>query len=137
MMPSTRSLPANQPRRKEPAQAKKRGGENREEEETQKPFILSGDTDTQAICHSEASSSPSNWSLLLTLAQGLWWLIFVFGWMIFPAFGLLVRGIAGLSDGPEQLPAANAASVTRPNCGNNGLPGQASEKKKSARKRFH
>jgi hypothetical protein len=46
--------------------------------------------------------------LVLTLAQGLWWLIFVFGWMIFPAFGLLVRGVAGLSDGPGQLPEANA-----------------------------
>ena len=34
----------------------------------------------------------------------VWWLIFVFGWSIFPAFGLLVRGIAGLFDdaaGPE------------------------------------
>lgn len=34
----------------------------------------------------------------------LWWLVFVFGWSIFPAFGLLVRGIAGLFDdttGPE------------------------------------
>jgi hypothetical protein len=40
--------------------------------------------------------------LVLTLASNLWWLIFVFGWMIFPAFGLLVRGIAGLSDGPDE-----------------------------------
>ena len=46
--------------------------------------------------------------LLLTLASGLWWLTFVFGWMIFPACGLLVSGIAGLSDGPEELPAANS-----------------------------
>ena len=46
--------------------------------------------------------------LVLTLAQGLWWLIFVFGWMIFPAFGLLVRGIAGLSESPPQPAAANA-----------------------------
>ena len=45
---------------------------------------------------------------VLTLASGLWWLIFVFGWMLFPAFGLLVRGIAGLSDGPSQPPVANA-----------------------------
>ena len=37
----------------------------------------------------------------------LWWLIFVFGWAVFPAFGLLVRGIAGLSDGERELPAAN------------------------------
>ena len=46
--------------------------------------------------------------LVLTLAQGLWWLIFVFGWMIFPAFGLLVRGIAGLSEGPDEPAVANA-----------------------------
>jgi hypothetical protein len=28
----------------------------------------------------------------------LWWLIFVFGWAVFPAFGLLVHGIVGLSE---------------------------------------
>jgi hypothetical protein len=37
----------------------------------------------------------------------LWWLIFVFGWMIFPAFGLLVRGIAGLSESGLGIPAAS------------------------------
>jgi hypothetical protein len=37
--------------------------------------------------------------LVLTLFSSFWWLIFVFGWTIFPAFGLLVRGIAGLSEG--------------------------------------
>ena len=46
--------------------------------------------------------------LLLALASELWWLIFVFGWMIFPAFGLLVRGIAGLSDGPDKPAVANS-----------------------------
>src|SRR5918995_4744058 len=45
--------------------------------------------------------------LVLTLAQGLWWLIFVFGWILFPAFALLVRGIAGLAEGPDR-PAAVA-----------------------------
>jgi hypothetical protein len=35
---------------------------------------------------------------LFVITTDLWWLIFVFGWMIFPAFGLLVRGIAGLSE---------------------------------------
>ena len=45
---------------------------------------------------------------LLTLATGFWWLIFVFGWMIFPAFGLLVRGIAGLSEGPAGPALANS-----------------------------
>ncbi len=48
--------------------------------------------------------------LVFTLLPQLWWLIFVFGWMIFPAFGLLVRGIAGLSEGEgrTELPAANS-----------------------------
>ena len=46
--------------------------------------------------------------LVLTLAQSLWWLIFVFGWMIFPAFGLLVRGIAGLSDRPSEPAVSNS-----------------------------
>jgi hypothetical protein len=44
---------------------------------------------------------------VLTLFANFWWLIFVFGWTIFPAFGLLVRGIAGLSEGGPELPAAN------------------------------
>jgi hypothetical protein len=44
--------------------------------------------------------------LVFTLVPWLWWLIFVFGWMIFPAFGLLVRGIAGLSEGRAGLPSA-------------------------------
>src|SRR5918999_4036835 len=48
--------------------------------------------------------------LVLTLVPWLWWLIFVFGWMIFPAFGLLVRGVAGLSEGEgrTELPAGNS-----------------------------
>lgn len=37
--------------------------------------------------------------LVITLVPWLWWLVFVFGWTIFPAFGLLVRGIAGLPEG--------------------------------------
>jgi hypothetical protein len=47
---------------------------------------------------------------VLTLLPSLWWLIFVFGWMIFPGFGLLVRGVAGLSEGQNQteLPAGNS-----------------------------
>jgi hypothetical protein len=46
--------------------------------------------------------------VVLTLVTWLWWLIFVFGWTIFPAFGLLLRGIAGLSEGEgrAQVPAA-------------------------------
>ncbi len=50
---------------------------------------------------------------VLTLATNFWWLIFVFGWTIFPAFGLLVRGIAGLSEGQGKLPTAPASSKER------------------------
>jgi hypothetical protein len=48
--------------------------------------------------------------LVFTLVPYLWWLIFVFGWMIFPAFGLLVRGVAGLSEGEgrTEFPAGNS-----------------------------
>ncbi len=45
--------------------------------------------------------------LVFTLVPWLWWLIFVFGWTIFPAFGLLVRGVAGLSEGKTELPSAS------------------------------
>jgi hypothetical protein len=45
--------------------------------------------------------------LLFALFPQLWWLIFVFGWMVFPAFGLLVRGVAGLSEGRTELSSAN------------------------------
>ncbi len=46
--------------------------------------------------------------LVLVLIPWLWWLIFVFGWTIFPALGLLVRGIAGLSEGGTELPVGNS-----------------------------
>ena len=49
-------------------------------------------------------------TLVFVFEPWLWWLIFVCGWMIFPAFGLLVRGIAGLSEGEGRagLPAGNS-----------------------------
>lgn len=42
----------------------------------------------------------------LILFTNFWWLIFVFGWWIFPAFGVFAKGIAGLVDSPkeERLP---------------------------------
>ena len=36
----------------------------------------------------------------------VWWIWFTFFWVVFPAFGLLVRGIAGLSEEKTELPAA-------------------------------
>lgn len=40
---------------------------------------------------------------VLFLFTSFWWLIFFFGWAIFPAFGLLLRGVAGLSDDGVQI----------------------------------
>jgi hypothetical protein len=37
----------------------------------------------------------------------VWWIWFTFFWVIFPAFGLLVRGIAGISEGKTELPSAS------------------------------
>jgi hypothetical protein len=34
----------------------------------------------------------------------MWWLIFVFGWAIFPAFGVFARGVAGLVDSRPERP---------------------------------
>ena len=45
---------------------------------------------------------------VFALVPWLWWLIFTFGWMIFPAFGLLVRGIAGTSEDRPELSAMNS-----------------------------
>jgi hypothetical protein len=46
---------------------------------------------------------------LLAFTQ-VWWIWFTFCWVIFPAFGLLVRGVAGLSEGQNRtdLPAGNS-----------------------------
>jgi hypothetical protein len=46
---------------------------------------------------------------VLFFFTSFWWLIFFFGWAIFPSFGLLLRGVAGLSEGEGRkgIPAAN------------------------------
>ena len=46
-------------------------------------------------------------ALLIAFTQ-FWWLIFVFGWAIFPAFGVFARGVAGLVESRSEPPAANA-----------------------------
>jgi hypothetical protein len=46
-------------------------------------------------------------ALLIAFTQ-FWWLIFIFGWAVFPAFGVFVRGVAGLVDTRSEPPAANA-----------------------------
>ncbi len=37
-------------------------------------------------------------ALVLALQPAFFWLIFVFGWLVFPAFGLFARGVAGLAE---------------------------------------
>ncbi len=44
--------------------------------------------------------------LLVAFAPGLWWVFTTYGWVAFPAFGLLLRGLAGSS---EVLDAKNRA----------------------------
>lgn len=46
-------------------------------------------------------------ALLIAFTQ-FWWLIFIFGWAVFPAFGVFARGVAGLVDTRSEPPAANA-----------------------------
>ncbi len=46
-------------------------------------------------------------ALLIAFTQ-FWWLIFVFGWAVFPAFGVFARGVAGLVETRSEPPAANA-----------------------------
>jgi hypothetical protein len=36
---------------------------------------------------------------VLFFFTNFWWFVFFFGWALFPAFALLLRGIAGLSEG--------------------------------------
>jgi hypothetical protein len=46
--------------------------------------------------------------LVLSVVPQLFWLIFVFGWTVFPAIGLLARGLAGLGDTRPQQVAAES-----------------------------
>ena len=41
---------------------------------------------------------------LLIAFTNFWWLIFVFGWAVFPAFGVFARGVAGLVDSRPEHP---------------------------------
>jgi hypothetical protein len=45
---------------------------------------------------------------LLIAFTDFWWLIFVFGWAVFPAFRVFATGVAGLVDSRSAPPAANS-----------------------------
>jgi hypothetical protein len=38
---------------------------------------------------------------LVAFVPGLWWIFTTYGWIAFPAFGLLLKGLAGYLTGPE------------------------------------
>lgn len=44
--------------------------------------------------------------IFLFAFTSVWWIWFTFFWVVFPAFGLLVRGIAGLSEDRSGAPSA-------------------------------
>lgn len=41
------------------------------------------------------------------LVPWLWWLIFIFGWIAFPAVGIFARGVAGLTESGSHKPPEN------------------------------
>lgn len=43
----------------------------------------------------------------LIVFTDLWWLIFIFGWLLFPALGAFARGVAGLADSGASKPLAS------------------------------
>jgi hypothetical protein len=43
--------------------------------------------------------------VLIAFVPGLWWVFTTYGWISFPAVGLLVRGVAGVSEGRVGLPS--------------------------------
>ena len=38
---------------------------------------------------------------LVLFVPGLWWISTTYGWIAFPAFGLLARGLSGIADAPS------------------------------------
>ena len=47
-------------------------------------------------------------AFLWAFATELSWIFFTYFWLMFPAFGLLVRGVAGLYDSPDEPTASNS-----------------------------
>lgn len=43
----------------------------------------------------------------LVLFTDLWWMIFIFGWLLFPALGAFARGVAGIADSGGARPRAD------------------------------
>ena len=52
-------------------------------------------------------------TVVLTFFGEMFWLVFTFGWMIFPAFGLLAGGLAGLASSPPKKQLERDSTETR------------------------
>ena len=50
---------------------------------------------------------------LLAVAPGLWWILTTYGWVAFPASGLLIRGLAGTAAEPSGKQRSLAAAGAR------------------------
>ena len=50
---------------------------------------------------------------LVAFFPNLWWIFTTYGWISFPAFGLLVRGLAGLASEPSGKQRALAAAESK------------------------
>jgi hypothetical protein len=50
--------------------------------------------------------------VLLFFGQ-MFWLVFTFGWMVFPAFGLLTNGMAGLASNPSKKQLTRDSTETK------------------------
>ncbi len=46
-------------------------------------------------------------AVVLFAVPHLWWMIFIFGWLLFPALGAFARGIAGLAESGGERPRAD------------------------------
>ena len=45
---------------------------------------------------------------MIAFVPGLWWVFTIYGWIAFPAFGLLIRGVAGLPESGAGSPLAES-----------------------------
>ena len=45
--------------------------------------------------------------LFLTVLSDIWWIFMTYAWAVFPAFGLLIRGVSGFFDDGGRLPSGD------------------------------
>lgn len=47
-------------------------------------------------------------ALFFTVLSDVWWIFMTYAWAVFPAFGLLIRGVSGFFDDEGRLPSGNS-----------------------------